>query len=413
MNEKQRRELRQQNQLTDAERRDILSSLVLTSGVGAAVPAVLNDKVMPNYNASAEEKKKLEELLESMSDPNHEPLVFPGTKRTNRILTTNRGDGIVVQSGEGYPRVFDEAGNIGIIPNDRMGLYVPIGDKERNLRGQIMLGSKQDRTTFLHELGHATGLGKRDKYLKTVARLGNLSKKSRKGRVLGSGLVSILNPPDDNQEETAQRIADANLAINLGVESPLLFEEARANLRARGLAKKFGVDDLNTRQLARGYGTYLTAAGVSLAPALIGRHLVKRRMKKRKERREQEKKAQLYVLSPELLGKHYLEKEAMIPNMNLAKNFLQSVATKATNIAKDPSQLAALGHKLQSTAANATMSTMATNPALSAAMSSGSFSQLGLGLAAQGGAKALGSVVPKLGGNSMFNAGRTLLGGLV
>ena len=289
MNEKQREKLRRQNQLTDAERRDILSSLVLTSGVGPAVPALLNREVMPNFNASAEEKKKLEKLIESMSDPKQES--FSLGSRNNRVLTTNRGDHIVVQSGEGLPKFIDGAtGRVISINDDKMGAYFPAGDKERNLRGQIMLGSKQDRTTFLHELGHATGLGKRDKYLKTVARLGNLSKKSRKGRVLGSGLVSMLNPPDDNQEETAQRVADANLAINLGVESPLLFEEARANLRARGLAKKFGVDDLNTRQLARGYGTYLTAAGVTLAPALIGRHLVKRRMKKRKERRKQEKK---------------------------------------------------------------------------------------------------------------------------
>lgn len=104
-----------------------------------------------------------------------------------------------------------------------------------------------------------------------------------------------------------------------------------------------------------------------------------------------------------------------MPNINAAKGFLQGIANKVTNIAKDPSQLAALGNKLQYTGAQMGVqaSSLMKNPALQSAMAGGSLSQLGMGLGLQGGLNIASKMAPGLGGSSMFNAGKTLIGGLV
>lgn len=102
----------------------------------------------------------------------------------------------------------------------------------------------------------------------------------------------------DDDSAVSQRIADANLLLNAGIEAPTLFEEARATIRANALARKFGTS-IDNKQLAKAYATYGGAALVGIAPALMARHIMKKRNNiARRMREEQEKKAQLYVLSP-------------------------------------------------------------------------------------------------------------------
>lgn len=53
-------------------------------------------------------------------------------------------------------------------------------------RGAIMLGPKDGKSVFLHELGHATGLGKNMDAMSAIYRLGQASKKVDVGELLGA-----------------------------------------------------------------------------------------------------------------------------------------------------------------------------------------------------------------------------------
>lgn len=124
--------------------------------------------------------------------------------------------------------------------------------------GSIALNVAQlaSPTTLMHELGHATG----NKLLQKFPIKAGASASSSLSNL--AGLYNLYRANTDlTQEEKEDLLSKTKMVAGVGVGSqlPLLLEEARASIRAQGLAKKFNVK-LNNKLLRNAYGTYLAQA---------------------------------------------------------------------------------------------------------------------------------------------------------
>tara|TARA_B100000214_G_scaffold305314_1_gene236224 strand:- start:558 stop:2135 length:1578 start_codon:yes stop_codon:yes gene_type:complete len=156
-------------------------------------------------------------------------------------------------------------------------LLVNMGDSStpRANRGTIALGhygmgnTGPNKTILMHELGHATGSPRWAKAYPYV----NVG---AKGVSTLAGLSSLKTLYDANFGDLSKEDRDAlvtkakiEAGLGVGAQLPTLAEEARATIRAKGLADKFGVK-LNNKLLRRAYGTYLGKAVAASALPIAG-----------------------------------------------------------------------------------------------------------------------------------------------
>jgi hypothetical protein len=147
---------------------------------------------------------------------------------------------------------------------------------------------RSDVEGVLHELGHATGRGKGGLTQRGAKLMNYMNYGARGAGLLGGGVAAYQLGRATNKEEVerAQRFS-RNSAIASGLMSlPLLAEEARANIRAVGLGRKFGVKP-NKGVLAGRMGTYLGAAGLTaLTPYLLNKRIARLKLEGMEKRRE-------------------------------------------------------------------------------------------------------------------------------
>ena len=151
----------------------------------------------------------------------------------------------------------------------------------------IYMGKNKSPTILLHELGHATGAGR--KFRDRFEVLNKLTKKHKyyapyasMGQFLHTGLAK-----DEKALDRASKLNKAKLLISAGLELPELIEEGRANIRAVGLGKKLGVP-ANKKQLAASFGTYLgSSLGRTAIPYYMNKILIKYRRDRMRKLKEQ------------------------------------------------------------------------------------------------------------------------------
>lgn len=229
---------------------------------------------------------KLEKLLQEMGGV-EQTKQLGGAAKTY-ALETNDGRMLNVNLGGWSPD-----GNYN--PQDRM-----LGRS----RGQINMGDMQDESVFLHELGHATGSGSRSRNARFRAGLQMAAPVARGvGALTGLGAGALAYTARNKEEaDRANRVANMGILAQGLAAAPTLAEEARATIRARGLAKKFG-RTLDKKSLGAAYGTYAGAALASMAPSLGAKLYTKYRQHQLKEagRRETEEET-IQRLAPIGLG---------------------------------------------------------------------------------------------------------------
>jgi hypothetical protein len=204
-------------------------------------------------------------VLNVINDPNTPKDMRDKLKRIFSIKTDERG------------KLVSMAGNMYIPAKGAPGIiHVP------DLGPKIHGGEHLSPTTILHELGHATGAGNRSERFQDLVAL------SRKHRLGASALSSItgmagaLGARTDKELEYANNVNNVAGGISGIAQLPLLAEEARANIRAIGLGKKFDVP-VRKRELAAAMSTYLgSAAGQTLLPWYVNRKIIQHR-RNRKE----------------------------------------------------------------------------------------------------------------------------------
>ena len=141
----------------------------------------------------------------------------------------------------------------------------------------------------LHELGHATGKGKkildRFKDMDIHRRGFDLSKKvfpaTQAAMLLGTTTAS-----DEKRLDLMDKANKAHLIGQSIANLPLLMEEARASIRGYGFGKKFGVP-ANKAELAGAFSTYLAPA---LARTAIPYYLNKKIIDIKREQLRNQKK---------------------------------------------------------------------------------------------------------------------------
>tara|TARA_B100000214_G_C23973126_1_gene631271 strand:- start:1021 stop:2778 length:1758 start_codon:yes stop_codon:yes gene_type:complete len=154
---------------------------------------------------------------------------------------------------------------------------------KENVRGAVILGkNKTDPDTLLHELGHATGTGRKILNNKAALKLYSASKGNTARNVSRYGNLAAtagaLYAKDDESLDKAEKANRVGLALGAFHKAPQLAEEARASTRAIGLGKKFG-HNVNKSKLLKAYGTYAAAAVPHLAPYLINKAIINRKRK--------------------------------------------------------------------------------------------------------------------------------------
>lgn len=150
-----------------------------------------------------------------------------------------------------------------------------------NRRGDIHLDSTRGTDTFFHELGHATGAGAKKGVI--LGRYGmdvGTGLGQMPSSLLGLGAATYAGMAKNKEEaDHANSLANASLLAAGLRQAPTLVEEARASLRARGLAKKFGKGLTSSTHLPAAYASYLTAAAMESSPAIAAKILAKRRQR--------------------------------------------------------------------------------------------------------------------------------------
>lgn len=155
-------------------------------------------------------------------------------------------------------------------------------------RGALNFGKGyRDHDVFFHELGHATGAGAKSKIQKRLSgfKVGlgvdATKRKLRALNQLGGGISAAYAASASNKDEAdkANRAANAALFSSGLMTIPTLAEEARASLRARGLAKKFS-RGLRGGVLLPAYGSYVGSALATASPALIAKGIAKYKQRK-------------------------------------------------------------------------------------------------------------------------------------
>jgi len=135
-------------------------------------------------------------------------------------------------------------------------------------RGIISGELTKNHTILAHELGHATGFGANNTFhiARGLSQAGN--RLADLGRIYSGARAGGARTQEelDSARKTNRRVT----ALQIGTALPRLAEEARASIRAHGLAKKLTGQGVNKKLLGAAYGTYLANA---LAPAVVSNRL--------------------------------------------------------------------------------------------------------------------------------------------
>lgn len=189
----------------------------------------------------------------------------------------------------------------------RGAMYVPyrrLMDPSMKSGGDIHLpkGETRNADVFFHELGHATGLGSKRRVALGRAGLGvrMLQPKLLRGLTRGAGLYYAGSASNKQQADRANSVANAMLLESALTQAPTLVEEARASIRAHGLAKKFGKGINRKMLLPAAYASYVGGAISASAPAIAAKLVAKQKQRRyaneknaAKERRATEKRDRL------------------------------------------------------------------------------------------------------------------------
>lgn len=158
---------------------------------------------------------------------------------------------------------------------------------KKHQRGIIGLGKNMhDSDVLLHELGHGTGLGRKLQQ-NTPARiaygLSRLAAPISLAGNIGAGALAF-NAKNEKDLDRASKVNRAAGLVSAFHALPTLAEEARASIRARGLAKKFN-HKLNTGKLLGAYGTYAGSLAPALAPYAINKYMINKKRKALQEKK--------------------------------------------------------------------------------------------------------------------------------
>ncbi len=260
------------NQATQA----ISRSLAREKRDKKALIKVLKRMGVKDANLSSQKKRELAEDLGTLGLAPSGKYIYIRGKRGKKTLVD------VMSLGK-----FDKKGKLLARRNLRGAFYTNprnMGLDDKEYKGLIALGNKGlDADFFLHELGHSTGFGSKKAIQNLKGMIGSAAKGSKKLRQIGSvGIAAGAKSARTEKEiEKMDELATKNLLMSAALESPNLIEEARANIRAVGLGKKFG-HKVNKTKLLKAYGTYAAGSASVLAPALLAKYYSSRKRQEKK-----------------------------------------------------------------------------------------------------------------------------------
>ena len=152
----------------------------------------------------------------------------------------------------------------------------------KGMRNYIYGGTRSDVHGLLHELGHGTGKGfkLRSQLDPAFRALDRAKAPLLLGGQLGIGLGTAL-AQDEHDLNKMEQLNKIKTLVSTGVELPKLIEEARANIRAHKLGKKFGVN-LRKRDGLQAFSTYLASSlGRTALPYYVNKRLIERKRRKK------------------------------------------------------------------------------------------------------------------------------------
>lgn len=204
--------------------------------------------------------------------------IYETKDSSGKILTT-------IINAENYNKAFKA--------NTASQVYRELDDPQyktgKYRREVIGLGSKRvSPTLFLHELGHATGLGNKLKKNKILGNMYELSRSKQLGHVshgLNIGATALTALAKDEKElslaSKANKLALGSALLNT---APELAEEARAWIRAAKFGDKYGVP-INRPEALKLYSTYAIPALGKLAPPAINAYYIRKKKRNLKKKR--------------------------------------------------------------------------------------------------------------------------------
>lgn len=254
-------------------RQDALLGARLTAGVGGA--GLLGNVVAGEVMGATADQGNVKDVLKGMGATSVAP---------NRGYKWKTEDGDFVRPTDGSFALKTKDGKVlGVSLGAPVDSHFSAnsGINAPNRRGDIHLDSSRKTDTFFHELGHATGAGAKRG---VVLRRHGMNVGTDLGRVpsslLGLGAATYAGMAKNKEEaDHANSLANASLLAAGLREAPTLIEEARASLRARGLAKKYGKGLTSSTHLPAAYASYLTNAALQSSPAIAAKLLAKRRQR--------------------------------------------------------------------------------------------------------------------------------------
>jgi len=256
------------------DRDSALTGAKYTAGIAgaSALGNVMFARGVPQHRtkADAQEMAKLLKKMRAKQTGKNE-FILPTKDGKHIEVNFNRGVPIPGEDGKVSGAMYTPAKMLGLAPS-----------KSPKTRGTILMDGDFNKDVFLHELGHGTGLGSRRGSV--VGKLGATIGTSATPGLLNLGLqggaaLYAGSATNKEQADRANAMANAALVHRAASELPTLAEEARATIRARGLARKFGQGGLQGPGLANAFGTYLTSATLASSPAIAAKLLAKRKQR--------------------------------------------------------------------------------------------------------------------------------------
>lgn len=255
---------------------DFASGAGTTLGAGAlgAFGSMAAGQKMMSEIKKDKGSKAYEKLKAAMgATTSGEEFDYPGLKMEGGALTAKDGKKFFFT---------EDAGTA--LGDSRYNANAFFGDAptKKYQRGIIGMGKDMhDADVLLHELGHGTGLGRKLQRNKAAKVLYGLSRSAAPVSLatnIGAGALASSAKTEKELEraESMNRLAGGVSAFHA---MPTLMEEARASIRAQGLAKKFN-HKLNKGKLLGAYGTYMGALAPALAPYAINKAIIHHKRKK-------------------------------------------------------------------------------------------------------------------------------------
>lgn len=227
-------------------------------GAGRAIEAANSDKLVEQLNSQQSAHKTRPILF----DPHiHVPGYLGGLPPKERSLVE-----ALVPALEGGASV----------PRDSLDKHTP--NYAQKLRAHAgtevtpsIIGTKlhgyRSPAIVLHELGHATGTMSRSNAWRKATQISQMANITPL-RYAGSSAISGLAQHARNEEdiENLRTARNVNTGVLAALAAPVLAEEARASIRAIGMARKRNIP-IDKSLLAKLYGSYLATHAVPVGLA--------------------------------------------------------------------------------------------------------------------------------------------------